>query len=170
MKRLQLWIIVAVMLAAGWWWRESIVPGELTRVRKSLESLATEMSFTSAEKGISTARRISALVDHFAPDAAVQVEILGTGTFDLNGRAEIQQVLWGARRAASSLEVRFFDIQIQLDLGGQAATAQLTATAVAKEDRRHLEGFEAIEFEFGMRKIDGAWKVEKVATVATLKQ
>ena len=93
MKRFWLLMLVAAV-AVGWWWRESLFPGELTRVRSSLETLATEVSFTSKEGGISTGRRISSLVDHFTPDAVIEVEILGAGTFHLNGRGEIQQAIY----------------------------------------------------------------------------
>ncbi len=170
MKRLWLLVLVAAAAAAGWWWRESLFPGELTRVRRSLEALATEVSFTSKEGGISTGRRISSLVDHFTPEAVIEVEILGAGTFHLNGRGEIQQAMWGARRAASSLQVRFFDILVDLASDGQTASAHLTATADAKGKLRNQEGFEAMEFRFQLRRMDGAWKVQQVATVQTLKQ
>ena len=169
MKRFWLLMLVAAV-AVGWWWRESLFPGELTRVRSSLETLATEVSFTSKEGGISTGRRISSLVDHFTPDAVIEVEILGAGTFHLNGRGEIQQAMWGARRAASSLQVRFFDILVELAADGQSASAHLTATADAKGNQRNPEGFEALEFRFQLRQLDGSWKVQQVTTVPTLKQ
>lgn len=170
MKRLFLILVLAAAGFAGWWWRESIFPGEKTRVLRALASLATDVSFDAREGPISAGRRISALVDRFAPDATIELEILGAGEFHLNGRGEIQQVLWGARRAASSLQVRFFDILLDLAPDGQSASAHLTATADAKGNLRNQEEFEAIEFRFQLRKLEGQWKVQQVETIPTLKQ
>lgn len=170
MKRLMSLVAVGAVAFALWWWRETLFPGEQTRVRRFMEALATEVSFGPDEGGIAVGRRISALTDRFAPDAVVEVEILGAGTFHLNGRGEIQQIMWAARREAKRLEVRFFDIVVDLASDGQTASAHLTATANAEGRRRKQEEFEAIEFRFRLRKLDGAWKVQQVETVQTLKQ
>ena len=170
MKRLGLALVVVILGVAAWWWRDSLFPGEETRLRRSLEHLAAELSFGENEGVIATTRRISAVVNHFAPDASIQVEILGAGTFHREGRDEIQAILWGAHREARSLRVKFFDILVDLAPEGSTASAHLTATADAKGRRRNQEGFEAIEFRFQLRKLDGAWKVQQVETVQTLKQ
>jgi len=167
------WILPALLLAlglAGWWWRHAWMPTEADRVRSFVEGLAADVSFGPDEGGIAAGRRISRVVESFAPDASVQMDILGAGSFQLSGGPEIQQTMWGARRAARRLEVRFHDIVPEIAPDGQTSTAHLTATAEAHGARRDQEVFEAIEFRFQLRKMAGAWKVQQVETVPTLKQ
>lgn len=171
------WTTTAVILAlgvGGWWGRSAWLPSEADRIRHFMESLAAEVSFGPDDRGIATGRRITRLVNHFTPDASIQMEILGAGSFQLSGRGEIQQTLWGARRAAQLLSVRFYDIVVELAPGGESSTAHLTATAEARAadrgTRRNQELFEAVELRFGLRRVEGAWKVQWVETVPTLKQ
>lgn len=109
-------------------------------------------------------------MDQFSAEAQIEVEILGAGNFNLNGRGEIQQAMWVARREARRLEVRFLDIVVELGPDARTAVAHLTATADVTGNRRRQEGFEAMEFRFFLEKLDGAWKVRQVETIQTLKQ
>jgi len=172
MRRWALAGVVLLLGFAGWRMRGALFPGEADRVRQFLGAVAADVSFGANEGGLAAGRRISRLVDRFAPDASIQLDILGAGTFHLSGQGEIQQTLWGARRAGERLEVRFFDIVLDLPEEKTSATAHLTATADAKGRvrGRHQEAFEAIEFRFRLRKRDGAWKIQEVETVPTLKQ
>ncbi|MBX3731778.1 MAG: hypothetical protein KF791_04195 [Verrucomicrobiae bacterium] len=161
---------VLVLFLAGWHWRERLFPGEVVRVRRVLDAVAADVSFEPSEQGIAAGRRISRLVDHFSAEAHIEVEILGVGTFNLNGRGEIQQAMWVARREARRLEVRFLDIVVELGPDGRTSVAHLTATAEITGNRRRQEGFEAMEFRFFLEQVDGAWKVRQVETIQTLKQ
>ncbi len=162
--------VVLVLVLVGWWTREYWAPGEIKRVRTALEGLAEDVSFGPNEGNIAAVRRISAAVDRFTPDCSIEVEILGVGTIQINGRDELQQGLMAAHREARRITLRFFDPVIELDAEAQKAHVHLTATAEAEGRRRNQDGFEAIEFEFNLRRDEGRWRVQSVRTVPTLRQ
>ena len=157
-------------LVAVWWWRDALFPGEEARIRKSLETLAGEVSFEPNEGGIAVGRRISGVVGRFSPGAEIQLEILGAGSFHVTGSGEIQQTLWAARRGARRLRVRFYDIVATVAPEGRSAEARLTATAEAKGNQSNQEVFEAMEFRFQLQKVDGRWLISRVDTVQALTQ
>ncbi|MFO1460365.1 MAG: nuclear transport factor 2 family protein [Verrucomicrobiota bacterium] len=162
--------VAILALVALWGWRDTLFPGEEVRIRKTLESLMGEVSFEPNEGGIAAGRRISAAVGRFTPDAEIQLEILGAGSFHISGGGEIQQTLWAARRGARRLRVRFFDIVPSVSPGGRSADARLTATAEAVGNRSNQEGFEAMEFRLQLQRVEGAWRISRVDTVQALTQ
>lgn len=166
------WIaaVLVLLLGVGWWTRDIWAPGEAQRVRKALERVAEDVSFGPDEGNIAAVRRISAAVDEFTPDCSIKIEILGVGTIEINGRDELQQALMLAHREARRISLKFFDPIIQVDADGQRAHVHLTATAEAEGRRRNQDGFEAIEFEFNLRRDEGHWRIQSVRTVPTLRQ
>jgi len=170
MKRWSVPVVVVVLALAGWWTRDYWAPGEVQRVRAALDRVAEEVSFGPNEGNIAAVRRISAAVDGFTPDCSIEVEILGVGTLQINGRDELQQALMAAHREARRIALKFFDPIVEVASDGYSAHVHLTATAEAEGRRRNQDGFEAIEFEFNLRRDEGRWRVHSVRTVPTLRQ
>lgn len=160
----------ALLLGLGFWKREALFPSEATRVRTALVQLASDASFGPSEGNIGAVRRVSAVADRFASDASIEVDILGSGNFQLSGRDEVQQRLMAARRFIRKLVLQFHDIMVDLGADGATASVHLTATADAVGEGRYQGGFDALEFELGLRKVEGRWQIERLRTIPTLKQ
>lgn len=170
MKALHWGCAGGLILGLGIWKREVLFPSETTRVRNTLVQLASDTSFGPAEGNIGAVRRVSAVADRFASDALIEVDILGSGSFQLTGRDEVQQRLMAARRFVRKLVLQFHDIAVDLGADGTTASVHLTATADAVGEGRYQGGFDALEFELALRKIEGRWRIERLRTIPTLKQ
>ena len=163
-------LIGGLLLCLGVWKREALFPSEATRVRSALLQLASDASFGPSEGNIGAVRRVASVADRFVPNATIEVDILGSGNFQLNGRDEVQQHLMAARRFVRKLVVQFHDIVVEVADDGATASAHLTATADAVGEGRYQGGFDALEFEVSLKKLEGRWQVERLRTVPTLKQ
>lgn len=170
MKTLHWAIAAGLLLALGVWKRDTLFPSEATRVRNALVQLASDTSFGPGDGNITSVRRASAVADRFTRDAAIEVDILGSGSFQLSGRDEVQQRLMAARRFVRKLVLQFHDIRVDLGADGTTATAHLTATADAVGEGRYQGGFDALEFELALRKVEGRWQIERLKTIPTLRQ
>ncbi len=170
MKTLHWGCVGVLLLGLGVWKREVLFPSETLRVRNALDQLASDVSFGPSEGNIGAVRRVAAVVDRFAANASIEVDILGSGNFHLTGRDEVQQNLMAARRFLRKLVLKFHDIGVDLGADGTTASVHLTATADAVGEGRHPGGFDALEFELALRKVDGRWQIERLKTVPTLKQ
>ena len=163
---------VAGLIVAGlvFWQRDALFPGEAGRVTAVLNQMAKDVSFGPGEGNVTAIRRVSSVVDRFAPNVSVQLEVLGVGEFQLTGRDEIQQRLLGVRRVLRKLELKFHDIIVTVADDRQTADVHLTATADGEGEGRNAGGFEALEFDFKMSKPEGRWRIDQITTVPTLKQ
>lgn len=170
MKALTWGFAGGLLLCLGVWKREALFPSETTRVRNALVQLASDASFGPSEGNIGAVRRVAAVADRFAPDASIEVDILGSGNFQLTGRDEVQQRLMAARRFVRKLVLQFHDIVVDLGADETTATVHLTATADAVGEGRYQGGFDALEFELALRKVEGRWRIERLKTIPTLKQ
>jgi len=159
-----------LFLGLGIWKRDVLFPTETTRVRNALVQLASDTSFGPSEGNIGAVRRVSAVADRFAADSSIDVDILGSGSFQLTGRDEVQQRLMAARRFVRKLVLQFHDIVVDLGADETTASVHLTATADAVGEGRYQGGFDALEFELALRKVEGRWQIERLRTVPTLKQ
>lgn len=158
------------MLLLGVWNREALFPNETSKIRKALVQLANDASFGPSEGNIGAVRRVAAVADRFTPNASIEVDILGSGNFQFTGRDEVQQNLLAARRFVRKLDLQFHDIAVEPGADGETATVHLTATADAMGEGRYQGGFDALEFELALQKVEGRWRIERLKTVPTLKQ
>lgn len=170
MKVVHWGVAVGLLLGLGLWKREALFPSEATRIRNALVQLANDASFSPSEGNIGAVRRVSAVADRFASDASIEVDVLGSGSFQITGRDEVQQRLMAARRFVRKLVLQFHDVVIDLGTDGTTASVHLTATADAVGEGRYQGGFDALEFELGLRKVEGRWQIERLRTIPTLKQ
>lgn len=163
---------VSLLVVAGlvFWQRDTLFPGEAGRVTTVLNQMAKDVSFGPGEGNVTAIRRVSSVVDRLAPNVSVQLDVLGVGEFQLNGRDEIQQRLLGVRRVLRKLDLKFHDIIVTVADDRQTADVHLTATADAEGEGRNAGGFEALEFDFKMSKSEGRWRIDQITTVPTLKQ
>ncbi|HAB18959.1 MAG TPA: nuclear transport factor 2 family protein [Verrucomicrobiota bacterium] len=170
MKRVGWALALALIGAAGWLARDRLFPSQTALIDRMLTQLARDVSFAPGEGNIAAVRRISQVVDRFAPDASIEIELLGLGTYQINGRDGIRERLMLARRAARRLELNFHDPVVRLGSDGTSAEVHLTATADAQGVDRTQGGFEALEFSMQLHKLDGRWVIQRVTTVPTLRQ
>lgn len=160
----------SLLLGLGIWKRDMLFPTETSRVRNALVQLASDASFGPSEGNIGAVRRVSTVADRFTADSSIDVDILGSGSFQLTGRDEVQQRLMAARRFVRKLVLQFHDIVVDLGADETTASVHLTATADAVGEGRYQGGFDALEFELALRKVEGRWQIERLRTVPTLKQ
>ena len=170
MKAVHWGCVGVLLLGFGFWKREVLFPTETIRVRNALVQLARDVSFGPAEGNIGAVRRVAAVADRFSSNASIEIDILGSGNFQLTGRDEVQQNLMAARRFVRKLVLQFHDIGVELGAEGTTASVHLTATADAVGEGRYQGGFDALEFELGLRKVEGRWQIERLRTIPTLKQ
>ncbi len=170
MRRWYWGLALAVIVAGGWLGRDWFFETETVRIRRVLQQLALEVSFGADEENLAAVRRVAGVMDRFAPDARIEVELMGEPTVHLSGRGEIQQGLMGMRRDVRRLALQFHDLVIQPGGDGQTAAVHLTATVDTEGRRRRLSGFDATELKVELGKIEGRWRVQQVRTVPTLKQ
>lgn len=170
MKRI-LWVsALLLLLAAGWLARGQLLPSETARINRALRQLAQDASFGPDEGNIAAVQRAARVADRFAPNATIEVDLLGVGSFRIDGPAEIRARIMAARQWAKRLDLRFLDPVIRLGDDDTTAEVHLTATADLEGLPRNTGGFEALEFSLQLRKVDGRWLIERIVTIPTLKQ
>ena len=170
MKALHWGFAGGLLLCLAAWKHELLFPSESTRVRNALVQLANDASFGPSEGNIGAVRRVAAVADRFTPNASIEVDILGSGSFQFTGRDEVQQNLLGSRRFVRKLVLQFHDITVEVGDDGSTAMVHLTATADAVGEGRYQGGFDALEFALALRKVEGRWQIERLKTIPTLKQ
>ena len=79
------------------------------------------------------------------------------------------RISWN-RLAGGGATITDTDIEVDLGADETTATVHLTATADAVGEGRYQGGFDALEFELALRKVEGRWRIERLKTIPTLKQ
>ncbi len=146
------------LMALGAW---RLWPNEERRVRRVIEGLAQDASFTGGEGNISRIAKVNAIANRFTVDAELHVDQVVRVESALRGRETIQGVLMVAAPAMGAVQVDVHDVQVRL---GGDDTAQVTMTASAKTGGRQGD-FNAQEFELQMRKVEGKWLIARVEAV-----
>ena len=165
MKVLVRLLFLASAIALGFWTWNILFANPKTIIWNRLKHLAELASYSAREGNISRITSIEKLGGFFTENAKAMVDVPGAETHTFDSRDELMQAALAARSSAGSMQVKFLDPNIQVDLSDQSALIDVTLTAKIDNETDAI----VQELKFTMRKIKGDWLITHVETVKTLK-
>ena len=157
-------ILVAVLIALGFWAWRALFPSPEKVIQSRLRKLAATGSFEVGAGTIPKAYKASQIPDYFTPDVVIHVNAPGYEPLSVDNREEVQQYVTAGFNQLRGLKLEFLDINVKLGPDKQTAVANLTGKATVNGER----DFSVQEFNFMLRKVDGKWLIYRVETVKTL--
>ena len=157
-------VLLAALAAAGLWLWTVLFPSPQKIIHRQLEAVARHVSFASNEGTLARMASAQSLADYFATNVEINLDVPGYAQHTIVGRDEITQAALASRSAASSLNVKFLDINVIVDPDTQSATADLTLDASISDQANTI----VQEMKFTLHKIGGHWLITRVETVRTL--
>ena len=162
-KSLRLLAAVALIGLGIWGWYV-FFPGPERAIRSRLGTLAKAISFEPKDGALARGYGAEKAAGLFTLDAEVLVEVRGIEPLNFSGRDEILQRALAGTRMLRGLKVELLDINVTLGADQQTAKANLTGKWTLAGERE----FNVMEFNFLLKKVDGAWLIYRVETVKTL--
>jgi len=154
-------VLLAALVAAGFWLWSILFPSPETIVRKRLAQVAAEVSFNSGENPLVIAARAENLASRFGTNVKVNIDVPELGRQGFVGRVEITQAAASARTRWSNLKVEFPDVSVTVAPDKQSAVADVALKVQAAGEK----DFSVQEMKFTFQKIDGDWLITRVETV-----
>ena len=155
---------LGVLTALGVWLWTMLFPSPQKIIRQRLEAVARRASFAPDEGTLARMASAESLAGYFSTNVEINLDVPGHLQHTILGRSEITQAALAARSAASSLNVKFLDVNVTLAPDRQSAVADFTVEA-------HVSGDQDLvvqEMKFTLRKISGQWLITRVETIRTL--
>ncbi len=156
-------LLLAVLLALGFWGWRILFPSPENVIRQRLGELAKTASFSSDQGLLATAWNASSLGEFFTLDAEITVDVPGS-QHTFTGRDELLQAAVSARKAVSNLTVKFPDIKVTLAPDKTSAVVYLTAQGKVSGEK----DFFLQELRLRLTKVKRDWLIHRVETVKTL--
>ena len=157
-------LLVAALVALGFWLWTVLFPGPEKLIRKRIAEVARLASIAPGEGLVTQGLRIQSLVNCFDPHAELTFDVPGRSQYTIAGRDEMIEHAGAARRNLRSLKVELLDPNLALSPDKQSAVVDLTARVKLPEER----DFIVQEMKFTLKKINGEWLIISVETVRTL--
>ena len=158
MKRLVPWLAaVAIALA----WLTLSRPTDEDRVRRVIEGMARDASFTGHEGNLARIAKVESITSAFTEDAELHLDQVLPIEASLSGREAIKGMLMAGAPQVRSVEVKVHDVQVTLE-DDDKARAILTASARNGGSKGE---FNAQEFEFRLVRREGSWRVRRIDAV-----
>ncbi len=158
-------VIAVVIAAAGWLAWGWLAPSDEAEIRALLDRLADGASGEERASEIGRVARTAAVRGDLDPGITVDA---GPPFQRLNGREAVIATAARVNKTLLSLEIRFSDVEITVDVDRQRAHATLTAEAyfMATPGAR---SFDARELEMAFRRFEGRWVVAEVLLIRAIK-
>jgi hypothetical protein len=157
-------VCLAALAALGVWLWTIIFPSPQKIIRRRLEAVARRASFAPNEGTLARLAGAQSLAGYFSTNVEINLDVPGRLQHTIVGRDEITQAALTARSTASSLSVKFLDVDVTLAPNRQSATADFTVEARVSGDQDLI----VQEMKFTLRKISGQWLITRVETIRTL--
>ena len=157
-------VAIALVIAAGVWVFRVLFPGDEKLIRKLLAQAADAAAVKSNENPIFKLAGANKLVGFFSPDALLKVDLPGAEMRSISGRDDLLQAITAARAGLLEAKIQLHEVHVNVDAGGQAASAQLVTTAYLNGNGDPL----VEELKMQLKKIDGYWKIAQLETVKSL--
>jgi len=157
-------VLLAALVALGFWLWTVFFPSPETVIRKRLSKVAELASFGSKEGQIARLANVRQLTGFVSPDIEISVDTPDRSQQVISGREELFQRAMGARMALGSLSVEFVDMSVSLGADRTEATVILTGRARVAGDRDPF----VQELKFFLRKMGGDWLIVRIETIRTL--
>lgn len=155
-------MLLAIGLAA-WLYVHGSATDEAA-IRKQLQALAANASFTPEDGLLARAAKASRLVEAFSPAVTISLTRSADVSTYLNGRAQLTEQLSLLHRHARSLQVQFPDVAVEVAPDRTNAIALLTAEAKLNRAR----DLNLLELKVRWQKIDRRWLIVSVEDYRTL--
>jgi SnoaL-like domain len=156
-------VVAAVSLCVFFAWRAWRSDDEHA-IGERLEALTAEINST-VNDGLSTVARAADIGSYFTDNVVVD---FGEGAAPIVGRTTVVGMASRLERRTAAFRLRFDDIGVRVRPGGTSADVTLTASFVQRAGDDG-ESMDAREFQLGMEKISGVWRIARVTAVDTLK-
>ena len=158
-------ILIAGVIAVGFWAWHWLFPGPEQVIRKQLLQLARFATIAANESQLGRMGNAQKLATFFTADAELVVDVPGRLQHTFNGRDEIRDAAVGVRATLRSLSVELFDMVVTVGPDNQTAVVQLTAKATMPGE--NVPEVQRIKAEF--KKVDGEWLINRAETVKALR-
>ena len=159
-------VILAIVIALGFWFYTVLFPGPEKAVRKHLTKVARLASVKPDQGLLGRASSIQELANCFAPEIEITLNLRGGSEHRLRKRDEIIEAAKLAHAHFKMLQIDFLDMNVAVASDKQSATVNLTAKVNSSDEK----DFQVQEFKFTLKKVDGVWLIFQVETVRTLSQ
>lgn len=164
MKRIQTWVLIAILAALAVWIFQRAFPSQEEAIRRQLSQLAESASFRPHEGLLSKAASLTKLRSYFTPDVTVRVNLEQGGSHIFEGREDLMEAVALVRGKLPRLQLEFLDTQVDVGPDRLSAAVVLTLRYQLGDDKeRGLQ-----ELKLALKKIEGAWKVSRVENVNAL--
>ena len=144
--------------------------GDERAIRARMDSIAQALTVPANEGELGRIARIASLSSGLAETIEISTGVTtsagATGSEEFVGRDAVLGLAARWAPPAGGVTVEFVDVQVTL--GGGAATAQVYCTAQAMSGPAERPLVDARELTVGLSKIDGEWLVSSVRPEATL--
>ncbi|HUA39154.1 MAG TPA: hypothetical protein VMA35_12255 [Candidatus Sulfopaludibacter sp.] len=157
-------VVLAALAILGVWLWTLIFPSPQKIIRQRLEAVARRASFAPDEGTLARLASVQSLASYFSTNVEIDLDVPGRLQHTIMGRDEITQTALAARSTASSLSVKFLDVNVTISPSRQSATADFTVEARVSDDQDLI----VQEMKFSLRKINGQWLITRVETIRTL--
>lgn len=164
MRKLALAVAVLLALGTAVWLVLKWSTTDEAVIRKQLQALAANASFTADDGLLARAAKASRLVEAFSPAVTINLTRSGDVGVYLNGRAQVTEQLSLLHRHVRSLEVQFPDVAVEVAPDRTNATALLTAEAKLNRQR----DLNLLELKVRLQKVEGRWLIVSVEDYRTL--
>lgn len=164
MKRIQTWLVIAILGGLAFWIFQRVFPSQEGAIRRELSGLARAASFKPNEAPLFKVANIGKLRSYFTPDVAVRVNLEQGGSHMFEGRDDLMEAVALVRGKLPGLELEFLDTQVDVSPDRNSATVLLTLRYRLGDDKE--QGLQ--ELKIALKKIERAWKVSRVENVNAL--
>ena len=158
-------ILLAVLVAVGFWTWRVLFPNPEKVIRKRLGELAQTASFSADQGLVATAWNASELAEFFTPDVEVTLHVPGLQD-NISGRDQLMEAVVGVRRAIRGLTVELPDIKVTVAPDKASAVVYLTAKARVPGEK----DFFLQELRLRLTRVKRDWLINHVETVRTLSE
>jgi hypothetical protein len=156
-------ILLAVLVALGYWGWNLFFPNPEKVIRKRLQALAREASFEPKQNLMSQAWNTASLAGYFMTNVQVMIDLPGT-QHNIDGLDELLRAALGARQLFSSLKIELPDIKVTVAPGKESAVVNLTARGeAAGQQEVYVQ-----ELRLCLIKVKRDWLISEIVTVRSL--
>lgn len=153
-----------ILLVVGVWYL-SQATDETVDVRRRLQALCDDVNSSTTDGRGPEAR--AAQLGTFFTDG-VEIE-LGGGAAPIRGRATVVSMASRLQPRTAAFKLKFEDVTVAIAPGGNTADVHLTAEFIRRDLSTGEESLDAREFTLEMQRASGAWQIQRVSAVDTLK-
>ena len=158
-------LLLAVVVAVGFWIWTTFFPSPKTAIERRLNKLARLASFSEKDGMIVRLANGQKIAGYFTKEAEVKLDVPGVEKHTFNGRDELMEAVQAARASLRSVQAQFYGMNVELAPSKQEAFVDL----ILKADVNGEVNSVVQEMKFFMKKVDGDWLVSGLETVQTLK-